>query len=522
MKYKDDVIVIGSGIGGLTAATYLSKNGYRVKIFERLNQPGGCVNTFKRGEYYFEGSTHQICGFAHPKYLKKYFIQLGLPFEILQELDDSFEACLYNREGINKRFVIKSGFNNAIKSFVSYFPDQKETVLKVLKKSKRISYDLFRLLRLLRENPLFHIYDAVTGLMMLNGKEGSLIKRLGNASYKGYTEIEKKSLLDFLDFVEDDELKYLFSLYSFYEANSPDKIPSSVIAAMIYLFISNKPIFIKGGTKTLINSMIDTLKKNGSEIVYNANVTGIITENNTAVGVKLEDGSIHKAKYIVSNVNAFTTYNELLKDKNLLTDDFNKKIKNYTSSLSGFQIFLGLPFDLREFGFKCSTTFFTPTININELFINPDITKKSDFYFLLTNYSAMDNSFAKEGKSSVVVFAFENIDNWPERKSNEYKVKKETVQKKFLNKIFEVTKLPVDKAEEVFSATPHTFKHYMGTPKGGFIGAELNFSQGSLNRFNQKSPIKNLMLAGADTIPSGGFSTAFDSGLIAGRYIVTS
>ena len=57
-KFKDDVIIIGSGLGGLSCGAFLAKNGYKVKVFERIKVPGGYVNTFKRKDYYFENSTH--------------------------------------------------------------------------------------------------------------------------------------------------------------------------------------------------------------------------------------------------------------------------------------------------------------------------------------------------------------------------------------------------------------------------------------------------------------------------------
>jgi phytoene dehydrogenase-like protein len=59
-KNDYDVVVIGGGLSGLSAAAFLSKKGFAVALFERNNQLGGFVNSFKRGEYVFEASTHQI------------------------------------------------------------------------------------------------------------------------------------------------------------------------------------------------------------------------------------------------------------------------------------------------------------------------------------------------------------------------------------------------------------------------------------------------------------------------------
>lgn len=521
MKH-DDVIVIGAGLGGLTAASYLAKEGYKVKVFERLNQPGGCVNTFKIKDYFFEGSTHQICGFSHPKYLKNAFLRLGLSPEILIELDNSFQLCMYDNR-IIKDFKIKSGFKNALESFLFYFPNFKKEILYTLNKSKKVSYDLFRLLRLLRENSFFHLYDAITALFMLNAKEGSILKFVGDFSYKNFKSVENKTLEEFFSFINNEDLKRIFSLYSFYQGYPPEKIPATLVTAMIYLFIWEKPLFIKGGTKTIIDKLIENIKKNNGEIIFNSKVTSIITENSVAKGVILEDGSSYRAKYIISNANAYSTYNELIKEKNLLSKQTKEKILNYRSSVSGFQIFIGLPFDIRDYGFNCSTTFFVPTRkDINSLFTDFKISQENDFYFLMTNYTLMDKNFSPRGKSSIVIFAYDDFSQWPERGSIEYSLKKKETEKILLEKISKITEVPFEKAEVIVSATPQTIKYYMGNINGGFIGAELNFNQAGLKRFSQKTEIKNLFLVGADTVPSGGFSTSFDSGMIAGRFILNS
>jgi phytoene dehydrogenase-like protein len=69
MKNKS-IAVIGAGLGGLASAAYLAQKGFNVKLFERLSRAGGVVDSFKRGNYVFEATTHQLSYYGGPKKFK--------------------------------------------------------------------------------------------------------------------------------------------------------------------------------------------------------------------------------------------------------------------------------------------------------------------------------------------------------------------------------------------------------------------------------------------------------------------
>ena len=80
MTYEYDVVVVGAGNGGLTAASRLAQEGLRVVLLERHNLPGGCAASFVRGRFEFEASLHELCGVGTPEKpgaVRRLFTQLG-------------------------------------------------------------------------------------------------------------------------------------------------------------------------------------------------------------------------------------------------------------------------------------------------------------------------------------------------------------------------------------------------------------------------------------------------------------
>ena len=248
---KKNVIIIGAGLGGLSAASYLAKKGYKINIYESLHQPGGLVNTFKRKDYTFEASSHQFSGFNNSLYLKNDLKKIGAGDLPKITLDESFNAVIYNKK-IEKEYFIRSGYKNAIKSFKSYFPENIKIIKKFFSLFKKISIDSFRLTRLEKENPLLYLYDALTALCLKNGKKGSLKQKIGIRSYKYIVNSIKLTSDELLETIDNPDLKFLFSQYAYFVGTSTEKLSAVVNSLMIYVLMLQKPNFIKGGSIVLI------------------------------------------------------------------------------------------------------------------------------------------------------------------------------------------------------------------------------------------------------------------------------
>lgn len=514
MKSRSDIIIIGSGLGGLACGAYLARKGYKVKLFERLSHPGGIVYTFKRKDYWFEASTHQFTGFKNPLGSKNILKKLGLSDLPYIELPECYEAILFDKEGIKKNFLIRSGYRKALHSYIRYFPGQKRMIKRLFRIFNKISHNSLRIARLGWGNPLFHLYDALTALCLLKGRDNSLIQKIGIASYPWLVKYYNHTFHDIIKDITDPELTYLLSQYSFFVGTPPERISGLVMCLMINVLMLNKPFFIKGGGIWIVRRLCEEIKKHNGIIHYQHDVAEILIRDKKAMGIRLKDGTEHFGVYIVSNANAYSTYHTLIKDRTVLPAKLECKIKDYTPGLSVFQTYLGLPFDLRDYGYKTASYLFSPSLDIGFALSHSEL-----YPFILTNYSLMDPHYAMPGKSSVVLTRFCDHKPWIISDRKTYLVKKKKAQEAFISLVKDLTHIPLEKAEVLFSASPRTFIHYSGNPFGSAIGAEHTLSQSGIERFQQKSPVPNLLLAGHDTQPGGGIGSALASGIVVGNYI---
>jgi len=330
--------------------------------------------------------------------------------------------------------------------------------------------------------------------------------------------INNKNFSESLEIIKNPYLKSIFELInSLCFLLPPDKSIAAVGTFLNWAYLINPSSWIKGGTKNIINKLISNILRDKGKIKYNSEIKEIIIHKNKAVGVKLDNGDEHYAKYIIANTNAAVLFNNLIKNQAHYSENLKNKLKNYISSSSIFQVYMGLTFDLKESGFKASANMFYNNLDINKIFKDVNNVSDPDF-FMLTNYSAIDQSYAPKGKSSIVIATKSDYKDWVKLDDKEYKDQKEKFQKNLISKAASLTGMPFHESEITFSATPLTLKYYSGNINGGILGLEPSIN--NRDRFYFTSEIKNLILTGADSSLGGGFNAAMYSGIIAAKKIL--
>lgn len=137
MKNKYDIIIIGSGLGGLVCAYILSKNGYKVAVLEKNAQIGGCLQTFKRFGVKFDTGMHYIGSMDENQILYRLFTYLGLLHIPLSRLDPNGYDVI-SIAGENYKFA--SGYDNFVETLTNSFPDRKADIQNYVTRIRDIAH----------------------------------------------------------------------------------------------------------------------------------------------------------------------------------------------------------------------------------------------------------------------------------------------------------------------------------------------------------------------------------------------
>jgi all-trans-retinol 13,14-reductase len=469
-----DVIIVGSGIGGLTCGALLSKRGYKILVLEQHYQVGGYCSSFERGGFIFNSGVEDVSGLWEKGPLTYLLQELGLKKDDLfvrntkryifkGEVIDATHTLEEFIELLSKKFSdekenISAFFNEAKKAYEECYKEAKiygtplpqELIVKVFGEKKLLNYP--------REHP--HFYDWL------------------NKSFK--------QKLD--EFFRNEDLKAFLCALLAYVGTTPDKtLASSALTACISYYLHGG-YFTKGGAQNFANALKKVIEINGGKILLKHKVDKILIENGKARGVKVKD-KIFKSSIVVANANAKTTFLELVGEENL-DKEFVKYIKGLKMSPSCFMVFLGLDMDLSNY----------PTLIIN----------LDDGYHLLINSNA-DPTLAPKGKASVTLITFANYHDFPERGTKEYLQKKKDFAEELIKKAEKVIPNLSKHIIVQDAATPRTFERYTSMPEGAIYAFDQSIG---VKRPYFKTPIKGLYLVGASTFPGGGIESVVISGII--------
>src|SRR5450755_3101136 len=143
---KFDVLIIGTGMGGLVCGNILARQGYTVCMVEKNKQLGGCLQIYVRNKVIFDSGVHYIGALDKGQNLYQIFKWLGLMDKLkLEKMDPAFDRILLDDE--KKEYPIVQGYQAFEQEMIRNFPEEKSAVLQYTKTIREIC-DRFPLYRL--------------------------------------------------------------------------------------------------------------------------------------------------------------------------------------------------------------------------------------------------------------------------------------------------------------------------------------------------------------------------------------
>lgn len=490
---RSDVVVAGAGLGGLFAAAKLAKEGKKVVLIEKHNIPGGYASTFKRKGFTFESSLHALDGFFSPKSDR---FELFEEFGLMSNLNFFPLPELYALESKNLSITIPASFNEAYKSLIEKFPQEKKGIDKYFSTVKNV-YEQAMLF-----NRLSWIKYLILPVLIILCKD--LIINL------------RKSLGSFLDSITDNEdLKITLAANTHYYHDNPGNYGLVHYCVGQGSYFNGGAAFLTNGSYAISAYMAKYITDNGGSILYSTEVTDIDVENNSITAIRYKDlktktaGTI-KTSAVVANLPFPILVNTLPEG---VKESFNSKFKHFTRSNSLFSVYFGLKKPLKDLGSNKYTLLLLPKGfgKLNQMFTINETLDYGERIIDLTDYSILDE-YRIDHKPICTAVVIDSIDNWKDLSAEEYKELKEQHTQEIISKLEERYPGFRDNIAYYESATPKTFERYTSNPGGAIYGFSQDTRQVGPQRPQCKTEINGLYLASAWTAPGGGMAPVAKAG----------
>jgi all-trans-retinol 13,14-reductase len=501
-----DVIVIGAGGGGLGAAARCTLKGMRVLVIEQHDKVGGYMTAFRRGPYTFEVSLHAFDGLNESGLNRRVFNELGIinrvkPVRLDPMYRSYFPDAYYDTPADPDKYMAM---------LINKFPSEKKGIEGLFAALNRINAAM---------ESAMYFKRGHAGKGIWNGfkNTGSFftIARYWNSSLDG---LLKK-------YIKDERLKTLFTQLSGFLGAEPERISGMVFAMMWNSYHRGGYYYFEGGSQSVSNALAEVIKENGGEILLSTLAVKILIKDGAVTGVQTGDGKVYRCRYVISNANAPDTLFKLA-GKNHFPSRYVEKVEKMKIACSSFQVYMGVRKDFRAL-FASGT---------HELMINA-AEKQSENYkyihegdiermpFAIANYSMVDPACSPAGKNVICITAIMPYDwnnGWQEKDDYaRYTALKKRVAGVLIKRAEKYLPGLGDCIEEMEVGSPRTMEHYTLNPLGSIIGWENTPGQSMLKRLPQKTPVKNLFLAGAWTFPCGGQSAVLLSGIFAADMVLS-
>ena len=447
MNYN--VLIVGSGLGGLECGTLLAKQGLKVLVLEASNQPGGCMQSFRRGGLHYDTGLHYVGGLAAGQAMHKAFAELGLMDLPWQRMDEDFDHIIIG----GRHFAFHQGYEAFAEGLAKDFPHQREALHSYVRRLQNITFDDMDVCA------YEYLQQTFSDELLLNVVSAAAMK----------TELRRESL----------------PLFNFAHTSSS--------------FIESS-WRLKGDGNLLVDKLAGTIKEAGGEVRTNSRVVRMVEQDGRITTAVCADGNTYEAEYFISDIHPAALC-LLLEGCPSVRKTFRRRMTTAENTSGMFTAQLSIkPGALKYFAHN---VFVYDKPNVWTMTEDNEPVKG----VMLSARIPEDDSDTLRQIDLLTPMPWQECKAWTEtkvgRRGDDYKMfcQHKTAQcielaEQYIPGLHEMV-------EQCYTSTPLTYRDYLGSPEGSAFGMRKDCRASMLSFHSVGSPLPNLLLTGQSIILPG-------------------
>lgn len=466
MKY--DVIIIGSGLGGLECGNILSRQGLSVLVLERQVQAGGCMQSYSRRGAHYDTGLHYVGGLDEGQSLHSTFKYLGLLDLSWRRLDkEAFDKVTFldNGNGTTETFHFAEGYDNFVNTLAERFPNERKALQEYADMLRSADDDQLVALtasippeqsltdRLFSTNAWEWLHEKFNDELLINVLSGTALKM----------ELHKDTL----------------PLFTFAHGNSG--------------FIQSS-WRLEGDGNMLVKKLVDGIHNNGGKVVCNAEVTELVEKDGKIAYALCSNGERYEADTFISNVHPALTCS-LVKESSVMKGIYRKRLARLENTFGMFTVSLRLKDNA------------LPYFNHNKyVYERPNVWELSEQQHsgngILISCPTSGNQI-----DLLTPMLWQECEQWTNttigRRGDDYKKFKEAKAEQCISLAERVIPGLRNMIEEIYTSTPLTYRDYNLTPQGSAYGIRKDAAMPMMTILTPRTPIPNLLMTGQNLMLHG-------------------
>ena len=456
MRY--DVVIIGSGFGGLACGSMLSQAGKHVLVLERQAQAGGSIQSYHRGHWWFDTGLHYVGGLAEGQKLRQVFDHLGLSDLPWHRLDaEGFDRVTIAGD----TFPLAEGYDRFVDTLAAFFPKERQGLKQytdMLRHVDDIYYGSVEALTIAGVNAYDYLTTTFHDPLLVNVLSGSAMKM----------ELRRESL----------------PLFTFAHGNSS------------YIQSSWR---LRGHGNMIVKVLTDNIRSNGGEVICHAEVEELVEKEGKIVAARCSNGDTYEGELFISDIHPTVTL-DLVKESQVLRKAFRLRMEHLENTFGMFTVSLVLkPAALPYFNHnkyiypKANVwTFHEESDHVGGVMVSARVPDDGNYVEQIDLLTPMPWSWCQQWEATHLG-----------QRGDDYRMMKEHLADECI--ALAETAIPglSTMVCERFTSTSLTYRDYNSTPEGSAFGIRKDYRNPLMTMLSPRTPIANLLLTGQNLMLHG-------------------